>query len=173
MRQQIPPSLTFSYLPIIEPVGIELRHEFTFDHFRGRHTSPFVADSFSLIDSASELPRSQSSFPRVSTLTPCRPSVRQAGHSAPALCAYHPYLFTLDNLSEVSINRTAAQTAQVNLGFNFPASAQAERGSAGRFLVSSGALRWPDLAKSEIVLGSKINYENLGLIGLRITSYGR
>lgn len=169
MRRATLPSITSSYLPVIGPVGAELRHEFTFDHSIGRHASPSVVDSFSRADFASERACSQSYFPIVSTLTPCRPSVRQAGNSAPALCACQPCLFTLDNLRAVRINRTGPQTARVLPGSTL----QLERGSAGRFLVSRLALGWPVLAENEIVLGSGIKYKDLGWIRHLSTSNGR
>ena len=67
MRRSPLPSLTSSYLPIIGAVGIELRRKFTFDHSIGRHTSPFLVDSSSPTDFASERACSQRSFPRVPT----------------------------------------------------------------------------------------------------------
>lgn len=128
MRRSTPPSLTSSYLPIIGPVGTELRHEFTFDHFIGQHTSLSVMDSFSPTDFASERACSQRSFPRVSPPTICRASVHQAGNSAAALCAYQPCLFTLNNLREVMIDWTGPQTAQVLLGSTLQLAGTRSRG---------------------------------------------
>ena len=138
MRRPTPPSITSSYLPVIGPVGAELRHEFTFDHSIGRHTSPSVVDSFPRADFASERACSQSYFPIVSTLTPCRPSVRQAGNSAPALCACQPCLFTLNNLSEIRINRTGPQSARVLAGSALQLKRTGRRGPQADFSSATG-----------------------------------